>query len=153
MVLKTTETQPITRYFQPVIGQAAWDVALGHGSFITIEFGAPVTDSEQPDKRRGTWHFWVYCCAWRLETPDDVLVYSEDDRSRLETVLPLLEGAVLEGVEMNLPGGDTVLRFAGRLMLRLMPIHAETYEHWFLYAPEGVLVFGPGTSWAFESEA
>jgi hypothetical protein len=72
----------------------------------------------------------VYCCAWRLETPDDVLVYGEDDRSRLETVLPLLEG---------------------RLVLRLMPIHAETYEHWFLYAPEGVLVFGPGTNWEFEA--
>ncbi len=88
-----------------MIGQAAWDVAWGHGSFVTIEFGAPVTNSEQPDKRRGTWHFWVYCCAWRLETPDDVLAYSEDDRSRLEKVLPLLEGAVLEGVEMNFAGG------------------------------------------------
>jgi hypothetical protein len=35
--------------------------------------------------------------------------------------------------------------------LRLMPIHAETYEHWFLYTPEGCLVFGPGTNWAFEA--
>jgi hypothetical protein len=33
----------------------------------------------------------------------------------------------------------------------LMPIHAETYEHWFLHTPEGCLVFGPGTNWAFEA--
>jgi hypothetical protein len=147
MALKTTEDRSLTTYFQPVIGQAAWGVALGHGSFVTIEFGPPVTDG----KTHGTWHFWVHCCAWRLETPDDVLVYSEDDRSRLEQVLPLLEGAVLEGVEINLPGGDTVLQFGGRLLLRLMPIYAETYEHWFLYTPEGVLVSGPGTNWQFES--
>jgi hypothetical protein len=44
-------------------------------------------------------------------------------------VLSLLEGAVLEAVDMNLPGGDTVLQFAARLISRLMLIYAETYEH------------------------
>jgi hypothetical protein len=156
MSLKTIETQPLTTYFQPLIGQAAWGVALGQGSFVTMEFGAPMESmksADTPQQPHGTWHFWVYCCAWRLETPDDVLGYSEGERSRLLSVLALLEGAVLEGVQINLPGGDTVLQFAGRLMLRLMPIHAETYEHWFLYTPEGVLVSGPGTHWQFEMAA
>jgi hypothetical protein len=76
--------------------------------------------------------------------------YSEADRGRLEQVLTVLEGKVLEGVAVDCPGGDTVLRFAGRLVLRLMSIEADC-EHWFWYMPEGVLVFGPGTEWGFEN--
>jgi hypothetical protein len=148
MALTITETQSLKAYFEPILGRVAWNVALGQGSLVTMEFGEPLsTDS---DTVHGTWHFWVYCCAWRLETPDDVLAYSEDSRSRLEQVLPLLEGKKLEDIEINFPNGDTLLHFAGRLVLRLMPIYSETYEHWFFYTPEGVLVFGSGTNWSFE---
>jgi hypothetical protein len=148
MAWTLTETQSLKAHFQPILGRSAWNVALGHGSFVTMEFGEPLSASS--GKVHGTWHFWVYCCAWRLETPDDVLAYSEDSRSRLEQVLPLLEGKKLEDVEINFPNGDTLLRFAGRLVLRLMPIYSEDYEHWMFYTPEGVLVFGSGTNWSFE---
>jgi hypothetical protein len=147
MVLTTVATQSIQSYFQPMIGQTAWGVALGHGSFVTIEFGE--RQSGKNSEERGTWHLWVYCCAWRLETQDDVLAYSEENRERLAQVLENLEGQVLLSVSVDCPGGDTVLRFAGGVVLRLMPIEAE-YEHWFLYMPEGVLVFGPGTEWGVE---
>ncbi|NJR40043.1 MAG: hypothetical protein HC781_16005 [Leptolyngbyaceae cyanobacterium CSU_1_4] len=149
MALTITETQSLKAYFQPLIGQAAWNVELGHGSFVTLEFGEALP-SNSGSVVHGTWHFWVYCCIWRLETHDDVLAGSEDSRSRLEKVLPLLEGKILEDIEINFPSGDTLLHFAGRLVLRLMPVHSETYENWFLYTPDGVLVFGPGTGWCFE---
>lgn len=139
-------------YFQPLVGQAAWGVALGEGSFVTIEFGEALPCQLPGEKVHGTWHLWVYCCAWRLETQDDVLAYSEDERGRLAEVVKGLEGQVLEGVTVDFPGGDTALRFSGGLVLRLMPIYAENYEHWMLYTPEGCLVFGPGTRWAFEAE-
>jgi hypothetical protein len=148
MALTITETQALKAYFQPLLGQTAWNVALGHGSFVTMEFGEPVGNGS--GAVHGTWHFWVYCCAWRIETYDDVLAYSEDSRSRLVQVLPLLEGKKLEDIEINFPNGDTLLRFEGGLVLRLMPIYSETYEHWLLYTPDGVLVFGSGTNWSFE---
>jgi len=152
MALTTTEAQALQIYFQPLIGQVAWNVALGQGSFVTLEFGEALPTASQHETVHGTWHFWVYCCAWRLETPDDVLAYSEDARSCLQQVLPLLEGKALEAVTIDFPSGDTLFRFAGQLAFRLMPIHAETYEHWLLYTPEGVLVFGPGTHWQFEAD-
>ena len=62
------------------------------------------------------------------------------------------EGKALERVEIDFPHGDTKLWFEGSLMLRLIPIHAETYEHWLLYTPTGTLIFGPGTEWQFEAE-
>ena len=158
MSLTISQTQRITDYFQSLIGKPAWGVALGDGSFLTLEFGEAlqaetVANDSQSEKRKihGTGHLWVYCCAWRIETPDDVLAYSEDDRSRLTTIVHVLNGKSLESVEINFPHGDTLLHFSGRLILRLIPIHAHHYEHWMLYIPEGVLVFGPGTNWQFEA--
>jgi hypothetical protein len=150
MSLTISQTQRITDYFQSFIGKPAWDVELGEGSFLTLEFGESVVPSETDRKLHGTGHLWVYCCAWRIETPDDVLAYSEDERSRLASIVHVLNGKSLESVEINFPHGDTLLHFSGRLILRLIPIHSQTYEHWMLYTPEGVLVFGPGTEWQFE---
>jgi hypothetical protein len=183
MAWTLSEIQSLKAYFQPILGRSAWNVALGHGSFVTMEFGEPLplsagvaesreTISESLEalsktrrnhkliqqrirsansvRIRGTWHLWVYCCAWRLETPDDVLAYCEDSRSRMAKALQMLEGKTLEDIEIHLPGGDTLLRFEGGLLLRLMPTHSEDYEHWMLYTPEGVLVFGAGTNWSFE---
>ncbi len=79
MSLTISQTQRITDYFQSFIGKLAWDVELGEGSFLTLEFGESVVQSETNLKLHGTGHLWVYCCAWRIETPDDVLAYSEDD--------------------------------------------------------------------------
>jgi hypothetical protein len=141
----------ITDYFQSFIGQPAWDVTLGEGSFLTLKFGEALPVDNKSHKSHGTGHLWVYCCAWRIETPDDVLAYSEDDRSRLASIVHVLNGKSLESVEINFPHGDTLLHFSGRLILRLIPIHSENYEHWMLYTPEGVLVFGPGTNWQFET--
>ncbi len=150
MSLTISETQRLKTYFQPMIGQSTWNVELGTGSFLTMEFGLPRSVTSAESKTHGTWHFWAYCCAWRIETWDDVLAYSEDDRSRLEKVVGVLEGKTLNNVEIHFPSGDTVLSFSGRLLLRLMPIHAEDHEHWMLYTPEGTLVLGPGTTWQFE---
>lgn len=150
MSLTISQTQRITDYFQGLIGKPAWGVALGDGSFLTLEFGEVLQD-EPNRKLHGSGHLWVYCCAWRIETPDDVLAYSEDDRSRLTNIVHVLNDKSLESVEINFPHGDTLLHFSGRLILRLIPIHAHNYEHWMLYLPEGVLVFGPGTNWQFEA--
>ena len=146
MALTVPHTQSLKTYFEPIVGQTAWNVTIGQGSFITMEFGEPGANGH------GTWHFWVYCCAWRIETHDDVLAYSKDDRSRLIQVIKSFEGKALERVEIDFPHGDTKLWFEGSLMLRLIPIHAETYEHWLLYTPTGTLIFGPGTEWQFEAE-
>ena len=150
MSFTISQTQRITNYFQDLIGKPAWGVALGEGSFLTLEFGEAL-QAEANHKLHGSGHLWVYCCAWRIETPDDVLAYSEDDRSRLMSIVHVLNGKSLESVEINFPHGDTLLHFSGRLILRLIPIHAHNYEHWMLYIPEGILVFGPGTDWQFEA--
>ena len=50
---------------------------------------------------------------------------SGNDNELSNVAFGMLDGKMLEQVEIQFPSGDTVLHFSGRLLLRLMPIHAE----------------------------
>ena len=57
---------------KPLEGNSARNVKLGHGSFITIDFGENRAIEISTKKGiihrfRGEWHLWTYMCAWRLD--------------------------------------------------------------------------------------
>lgn len=84
--------EQIKKFFTSFIGQTVWQVRRGHGSFLTMEFGAPHLSVREPIvpnpdtcgrvrrnlQRRhvditGDWHFWVQYGEWRLSTDDGAL--------------------------------------------------------------------------------
>lgn len=153
MTITETDIVKIKAMISPMLGQKAWDVSLGHGSFITLEFGTPVSSSEVDKKPCGEWHLWVYCCAWRLEDENVVLASSEDSRSKLKVAIQRLEGRELCSVELLRPAWDTIFIFTEGVSLRLFSIHSEEYQHWMLFMPNGnCLVIGPGSNWSCESD-
>ncbi len=136
--------------FNSLLGQKAWNVSLGVGSFLTLEFGKPLP--EKHGTVYGEWHLWVYCCAWRLEEAGKVLVASEDERSKIQSAIMRLEGLTLQFLEIQPPIWDTVFTFENEFILKLFSVHSEEYEHWMLFAPDGnVLTLGPGSEWSYES--
>lgn len=136
----------------PLVGRAAWGCRLGHGSFVTLEFGEP-----QPatgDVVHGAWHLWVYGCAWRVERGDELLAGSDDDRDAMATAAHALDGLELEDVTVHAPGLDATWRFSGGCCLRLFSMSALQGEHWLVYLPDGqVLSAGPGGAWSLEPAA
>jgi len=46
MTVTEADLTEIQAIIAPLLGQKAWDVSLGVGSFITIEFGAPLSIEE-----------------------------------------------------------------------------------------------------------
>lgn len=139
MTVGDADLEQIHATVAPLLHQRPWKVQLGHGSFLTLDFGPPTA----------RWHLWVYCCAWRLDQADAVVAASEDDRDDLRAAVACLEGRALEEVEVTGPALDTVLRFEGGLVLTLFPVLSRDYEHWFLYLPGGdVLTVGPGATWS-----
>jgi hypothetical protein len=147
------DIQAIEEKIKPVLGQQGWDVTLGHGSFITIEFGKPLP-SNDPRSPRGEWHLWVYLCIWYLEKNGELLAASEDPRPKLEAAVHHLEHRTLQSVKLSLPALETVFVFDEGITLHLFPVYTEEFEQWFLYAPDGnVLTIGPGTQWTYESSA
>lgn len=133
-----------------IIGKKAWGVKLGHGSFITIEFGHPKSDGSIYSAIHGEWHLWVYLCSWRIERGDSFLVGCEDERSKIESVIKEIENKVLLKFDISFPSLDAVLEFEDEIYLSTFSIISEDDEgggqHWMLFMPnDKVLVAGPGT--------
>ena len=64
---------PANAFVSPMIGETAWNVAKGHGSFLTLEFGPPSLVAIKHPSRdsrsahvRGAWGLWIYCCHWKI---------------------------------------------------------------------------------------
>jgi hypothetical protein len=143
----------INRIIKPVLGHSAWNVKLGTGSFITMEFGNPVPNVGH--RTYGEWYLWIYCCGWYLENPDDNFIGSEDPREILKTKIIILEGHRLENVIISPVAFETNFVFDSSLVLHTFPLNfVEPCEYWKLFTPDGkVLVLGPARSWSFESRS
>jgi hypothetical protein len=132
-------------------GQRAWGVALGQGSFLTMEFGKPVQPAKASEAIHGEWHLWLYGCAWRVEENGRVIVSSEDERSKIEREIQRLEGRVLQSFEVLTPALDAVVTFDGRIILRIFSVYTEDMESWMLFTPDKVITVGPAGQWSYEA--
>ena len=103
--------------YKPLIGQLAWSVRRGVGTFLTLEFDLPhllvteprMSNAESAKIRRmasrrrvfveGDWHFWIRDTRWRLRTAGGVIDHDSDlsDNECLKD----LEGQRLLSVEMR----------------------------------------------------
>ncbi|HSQ26857.1 MAG TPA: hypothetical protein VLM80_07010 [Anaerolineales bacterium] len=153
MNVTTAEIDTIYKIIEPLLGHKAWNVRLGVGSFITMEFGDPVTSS------RGTifgdWHLWIYCCGWFLENPNDTYVGSEDPREILRQRIIVLEGRSLENVIISPIAFETNFIFDNSLTLHTFPLNFhDPCDYWKLYTPQRrVLILGPAPKWSYELSA
>lgn len=153
MSVTQSDIQEIKAKLLPLFGKKAWDVSLGVGSFITIEFGNPVAPESEEGRTHGEWHLWVCSCAWRLEEGDEVLAGSDDPRETLQEAIRCIEGLSLQSVELFPPAPDVVFRFGDNVVLRLFPCEfVEESEHWMLFTPdENVLTLGEEGGWTYLS--
>jgi hypothetical protein len=148
-----SDLQPIQEKIQRLIGQRPWEVKLGWGSFITLEFGKQieVEGIRGVTYIHGEWHLWVQMSAWRLETKAEVITASEDSREGMSRGIKQLEGTKLLLIKLRPPALETILMFEGGLILRLFPIYSEelTMDDWALFCPDGyVLTVGSG-QWSY----
>jgi len=135
---------------QGVLGQNAWGVARGEGSFVTIEFGQPVQPVKENEKVHGQWHLWLYGCAWRLEQGEGVIVASEDDTAKIEAEIQRLQGRVLQSFELTTAALDAVISFESDIVLRLFAVSTEDMDSWMLFTPDKVITIGPSGQWSYE---
>lgn len=150
MSITDTDIQHIQEKIMPLIGKSAWNVMLGEGSFITIEFGLPIPAKRPRGRPHGEWHLWIYCCGWYISRSSHMLIASEDEREKIENQIQIVNGLTLMYIDIRAPAFETTLKFSEDVNIHLFPVFSEQYEHWMLYTPDGhVLTIGPGTSWSY----
>lgn len=152
MTVTQADIREIQARIAPLLGQKAWGVSLGVGSFVTLEFGVSIPYDKLPHRSHGEWHLWITHCAWRLEEGTEVIAASEDPRFELKKAVQCMENLALCSIDLALPALETTLAFEEEIVLHLFPIYTKEFEHWMLYTPDGnVLTVGPGSSWSYTS--
>ena len=134
------------------------NVQLGHGSFLTIDFGQDLlirikTNHGIEEFKRGEWHLWTYICAWRLDIKGIPIIGSEDERKKIAKEIVKLENKELVNIEILNEAFDIVLKFENEIVLLLFSFSVKEFEHWKLYTPERkALIVGPGMKVSYKNE-
>lgn len=123
-------------YFKSLLGQRPKRARVGHGSFLTFDFGHA---SKKDHKLRYDWHLWIQNSDWRLvETTRGIAIAeSESKRGPMQAAVEGLEKRTLDKVVHELP--ETVFVFSGSVELICKPYSdaAEDEDCWALYTPDG----------------
>lgn len=145
--------------FTQIIGKQARNIQLGHGSFVTMDFGKDVVlkekvHGEQKFYIQGEWHLWIYMCAWRLDKANQPLIGAADDRDLLQIHLKTLETKTILAASIANTAFDVVLTFEDAFVLRLFSFGILDHEQWMLFTPNRkVFTAGPGTTWSYEDSS
>ncbi len=151
----TGKLDPIfRRVFGRLYGLSCWNVKPGYGSFLTLEFGQPHLQIDEPYEPRGKvsprvrktlarrriyvqgdWHLRIYCCDWLVSERGKV-VGDCLSKSRIQKAAWALDGQKLVAVTIIPRGCHSIFEFdlGGRLETR--PYNRK-YEQWMLFCPSG----------------
>jgi hypothetical protein len=153
---KTSGIELATNLFNKIIGTKPTRITLGHGSFLTFDFGRDI--KEQIKTRAGglkticfgEWHLWVYMCAWRIDKNNKPFIGSNDARDLIKQHLRALEKKELKKVIILNEAFDANLVFGDEYQLHLFSFQVTDDEQWMLFTPEEkVFTAGPGNEWSY----
>ncbi|MDQ0564127.1 hypothetical protein QO004_005945 [Rhizobium mesoamericanum] len=144
-----TEIYRIETVFSPIIHQPAWQVHVGHGSFLTFEFGNPSLERTEPigSKRRririrGDWHLWIYCCSWQITANGEILATNEDTNEKMSKAAHFLDGQILVDVSPSGEEGKSRFEFDLGGTLETWPDATDPADQWMLYHGHDVWTLG-----------
>lgn len=147
----------IEYYFLKISNKPCWNVQKGIGSFLTFEFGEPKIEFTEPkiwkhlkypfnqsQRRRvffkGTEKLWIYCVDWKIYMNGVEVAYNESDDTQINNGTKLLNGQILNEVEIDCQNGMTKFLFdLGGELVTCNQTHQDRDEAWMLFADERVL--------------
>lgn len=148
-------TELASALFQNLVDTKPTRVKLGHGSFITIDFGRDISEvynTRTGPKTRcyGEWRFWIYMCAWRIDRGSVPIAGCEDSREKIEICLTELAKRELKEVIILNNAFDAKFIFEDDIELHLFSFYTQERDQWMLFTPEKkVFTAGPGCEWSY----
>ena len=111
-----------------LIGKFVWKVSCSIGSMVFLILDPNFQSRGFPF---GNEHFHLYLCMWRLETRNQVIVASQDERNKIASSLNILVGKQITSVELSNPSMDITITFDKDLQLRTFACYSdEDTELW-----------------------
>jgi hypothetical protein len=140
------------KIFKSVLGKPCWNVKVGHGCFLTLEFGQPHLEIREPisgakraTKRvrdhlarrgvfvHGQWHLWLRYCDW-VVLKNDKRLGGSSTKTGARRAADFLNGQKLIQFSVSPGSAETVFKFDLGATLRTSPCDARG-EQWLLFDP------------------
>ena len=139
--------------FKKIVNLKARNITLGHGSFLTIDFGEDIKEEHKTKGQskvytRGEWFLWLYMCFWRIEYHNKLIVGSEDKREEIELATTLINNQKLIFFNIS-PFNDLELDFESGHKIRTFSAGIDYSEQWKLSLSNG-MTFVANSSGKFE---
>ena len=141
-----------TKIFRGVLKKPCWNVKVGHGSFLTLEFGSPHLEISEPIGRvkgspkkvrellarrqvfvHGQWHLWLMYCDWVVQKKDKRLGDSRTKTSARRAA-DFLNGQKLIRFSIAPDSVETVFKFDLGATLKTFSYDTRG-EQWLLFDP------------------
>lgn len=124
----------ITEYFEPLFGQNPKRARVGHGSFLTLDFGSA---SRQHHRLWYEWQLWIQHVDWRLMWKKHEIAHSESKRQVMQVALNRLAEKALTKVAHRSEARETRFSFSGgvELVCKAYADSARDEDCWALYTP------------------
>jgi len=150
-------TSQIKEQFRKISNSPCWNVKKGIGSYLTFEFGEPQIEFIEPkiwkqfghpvnlnEIRRvfikGTEMLWIYCVDWKIISKGSEIAHNESDDKQINNATTILNGQILNQIEINTKIGETKFTFdLGGELETCNKTHDNTDESWMLFVGESVL--------------
>lgn len=133
----------------PLLKQPVQQVRVGHGSFVTLEFGAIQHLYPRTGNPKYEWMIWLYQCNWRLELNGAFVTGCEDEREVMEGI-QMLQGKTLLSLTIS-PLLDLLLEFQEGYVVRIFRHAGGSTDHWFIYTPTDFVLTARGDTLLWET--
>lgn len=143
----------IERILSPIYELPCWNVRLGEGSALSLEFGEPhleileASDGEGAGHLRrravsahGEWHIAIERCQWTLSSSSRCIARGDTSRTRAERAIKILEGQKITRIEISPYAADTAwdFEYGEKLVTRSIDHNTQSPAvQWYLFDPKG----------------
>lgn len=145
---QTITLEEAYRILSPLLNEPIQQARLGHGSFVTLEFGAIQHLYPRTGNPKYEWMIWLYQCNWRLELNGAFVTGCEDEREVMEGI-HLLQDKALLSLTIS-PLLDLLLEFQGGCLLRVFRHAGGDTDHWLIYTPHNFVLTAQGDTLIYE---
>jgi len=132
-----------------VAGHAPWNVRLGHGTYVFLDFGNVINDGESA-RQRGSVQLWIVEAIWRIEDSGRLICGSDDEGTAMANGLAYLRHQTVTSAFLTGPLLDLQLTFENGMTFRTFRCSAEE-DAWRLFVDASTVFHAPDGTFARES--